>query len=376
MPGTLPVMNRRAFELALRTAVALNCQIAPFTKWDRKQYYYPDLPKGYQISQYDLPFSHDGWLEISDPKGRFEPKRIGIIRAHLEEDAGKSMHDEAGRPGRQPHRPEPHRHAAVGDRQRSPTCVRRRGQGVSDRAEAAADLPGRLRLQHAGRKPAGRRQRQPAPRHARGQGRHADRRSQEHEQLPRGRAGDGVRSRAAVRGLAGDRPASWATCPSRPAAGTTRPTSPAASGTRKSRATTATSPIPTWCRCTVTRRARSRRCAQSLGELPAALRTRLEATYGITPYDSDVLVNQGRPLVDYYVELAELVGDGKLASNWVQQDVLRMLNEQKIEIDAVRAAAAGAGRAAEGRAGRRARHQPRPAKCSSRWSPRAARPPR
>ncbi len=75
--------------------MALNCQIAPFTKWDRKNYYYPDLPKGYQISQYDLPFSHDGHLEISDPKGRIEPKKIGIIRAHLEEDAGKSMHDEA-----------------------------------------------------------------------------------------------------------------------------------------------------------------------------------------------------------------------------------------------------------------------------------------
>src|SRR6195256_2844057 len=94
LPGSLPVMNRRAFELSLRTAAAINCEIAPFTKWDRKQYYYPDLPKGYQISQYDLPFSHDGWLEIGDPKGRVEPKRIGIIRAHLEEDAGKSMHDE------------------------------------------------------------------------------------------------------------------------------------------------------------------------------------------------------------------------------------------------------------------------------------------
>src|SRR6476469_7962506 len=94
MPGTLPVMNRAAFELGLRTAVALNCEIAPYTKWDRKQYYYPDLPKGYQISQYDLPFSRDGFLEISDPKGRFETKRMGIIRAHLEEDAGKSMHDE------------------------------------------------------------------------------------------------------------------------------------------------------------------------------------------------------------------------------------------------------------------------------------------
>jgi NAD+ synthase (glutamine-hydrolysing) len=71
----LPVMNREAFQLALKTAVALNCQIPQFTKWDRKQYYYPDLPKGYQISQFDLPMSQHGWLEISDPKGAFEPKK-------------------------------------------------------------------------------------------------------------------------------------------------------------------------------------------------------------------------------------------------------------------------------------------------------------
>src|SRR5487761_217462 len=91
LPGTLPVMNRKAFELALKTAVALHAEIAPFTKWDRKNYYYPDLPKNYQISQYDLPFSHDGWLEIRTPASS---KRIGIIRAHLEEDAGKMLHDE------------------------------------------------------------------------------------------------------------------------------------------------------------------------------------------------------------------------------------------------------------------------------------------
>jgi aspartyl-tRNA(Asn)/glutamyl-tRNA(Gln) amidotransferase subunit B len=93
LPGVLPVMNRRAFDLSLRAALALNCQIAEFTKWDRKNYYYPDLPKNYQISQYDLPFSHDGWLEIATPAGK---KRIGIIRAHLEEDAGKMLHDEHG----------------------------------------------------------------------------------------------------------------------------------------------------------------------------------------------------------------------------------------------------------------------------------------
>src|SRR3954452_10059454 len=95
MPGSLPVMNRRAVELSLQAALALNCEIPEFTKWDRKQYYCPDLPKGYQISQYDLPMSQKGWLEIHDPKGRFQPKKVGIIRAHLEEDAGKSLHDEA-----------------------------------------------------------------------------------------------------------------------------------------------------------------------------------------------------------------------------------------------------------------------------------------
>lgn len=92
LPGSLPVMNREAFRLAQKAALALNCQLAKFTKWDRKQYYYPDLPKNYQISQYDLPFSHDGWLDITG-------KRVGIIRAHLEEDAGKNLHDESGRGG-------------------------------------------------------------------------------------------------------------------------------------------------------------------------------------------------------------------------------------------------------------------------------------
>ncbi len=94
MPGSLPVMNREAYHLALKTALALNCDIPPFTKWDRKNYYYPDLPKGYQISQFDLPMSQDGYLEISDPKGQFPDRRVRIIRAHLEDDAGKSMHDE------------------------------------------------------------------------------------------------------------------------------------------------------------------------------------------------------------------------------------------------------------------------------------------
>ena len=90
MPGVLPVMNKRAFEYAVLTALALNCRIAEFTKWDRKSYYYPDLPKNYQISQYDLPLSSDGFIEIPLQTG--QTKKVRIIRAHLEEDAGKNLH--------------------------------------------------------------------------------------------------------------------------------------------------------------------------------------------------------------------------------------------------------------------------------------------
>ncbi len=90
MPGSLPVMNGQAFEYAVLAALALNCRIAQHTKWDRKSYYYPDLPKNYQISQYDLPFSSCGFIEIPLEDGR--NKRIRIIRVHLEEDAGKNVH--------------------------------------------------------------------------------------------------------------------------------------------------------------------------------------------------------------------------------------------------------------------------------------------
>jgi len=90
-PGSLPVLNRTALEYALKVALAFNCQIQEFTKFDRKHYYYPDLPKNYQISQYDLPLSRNGFLDI---KLDGKIKRIGITRAHLEEDAGKLIHAE------------------------------------------------------------------------------------------------------------------------------------------------------------------------------------------------------------------------------------------------------------------------------------------
>ena len=92
MPGVLPVINRRAVELTILTALALNCEIPEYSKFDRKNYNYPDLMKGYQISQYDLPFSRNGWLEISDPAEPARTRRIGITRVHLEEDTANLKH--------------------------------------------------------------------------------------------------------------------------------------------------------------------------------------------------------------------------------------------------------------------------------------------
>ena len=89
LPGALPVINRRAVAYTVMTGLALNCRIPEFTKFDRKNYPYPDLMKGYQISQYDLPLAQDGWLEIANGDG---PVRIGVERVHLEEDVAKMQH--------------------------------------------------------------------------------------------------------------------------------------------------------------------------------------------------------------------------------------------------------------------------------------------
>lgn len=92
-PGVLPVLNRQAVEYAMKAAMALNCTIADVSKFDRKNYFYPDSPKAYQISQYDQPIGENGWIDI-EVDGK--TKRIGITRLHLEEDAGKLTHVDGG----------------------------------------------------------------------------------------------------------------------------------------------------------------------------------------------------------------------------------------------------------------------------------------
>jgi len=91
MPGVLPVFNKKVLEYALKMAIATNCRIASYSRFARKNYFYPDLPKGYQISQYELPIAEDGYVDIDTKNGS---KRIGIERVHIEEDAGKLSHDE------------------------------------------------------------------------------------------------------------------------------------------------------------------------------------------------------------------------------------------------------------------------------------------
>jgi aspartyl-tRNA(Asn)/glutamyl-tRNA(Gln) amidotransferase subunit B len=342
LPGTLPVMNSRAFELALRTAVALNCQIAPYTKWDRKQYYYPDLPKGYQISQYDLPFSHDGWLEISDPKGRIEPKRIGIIRAHLEEDAGKSMHDEqageadsridlnrAGTPLLEIVSQPDMRSPAEAKAYLTEMKLLLTYLGVSDcnmqEGSLRVDANINLHVANPGGKPIA------TP-------------IVEVKNMNSFRAVERAMTYEAERQFEvwketgrrlGDVPkqtSGW---------------DDVANITRAQRHKEESSdyryfPDPDLVPVTVSEE-KIASVQTGLGELPADLRRRLEQTYGITPYDSDVIVNQGEATVAYYLALAQASGDGKLASNWLQQDVLRTLKEQSIEIAAFPISAAGLG---------------------------------
>jgi len=93
-PGTLPVINEKAIEAVLKLGLALNCSVSPLSKFDRKNYFYPDLPKGYQISQYDLPFCQNGFLIIPQKDSSLSDIKIRIKRIHLEEDAGKLIHPE------------------------------------------------------------------------------------------------------------------------------------------------------------------------------------------------------------------------------------------------------------------------------------------
>ncbi len=331
LPGSLPVMNRRAFDLAVRAALALDCTIAPFTKWDRKNYFYPALPKGSQISQYDLPFSSDGRLEVVDPKGAFS-RDVRIIRVHLEEDAGKSMHDEA---------------AGTADtridlnRAGTPLCEivtqpdlrspqEARGWlnelklllvylGVSDcnlqEGSLRVDANVNLHIPLAGEGGA--------------DGRIA--------KTPIVEIKNMNSFRSVERALVYEAARQWEEWQFTKAEmgrtpKQTRGWDDAAGVTRAQRHKEESSdyryfPEPDLVPVTVSE-ADIAAARGAMGDPPTVLRKALAEKWRIPPYDADVLVNQGRDLVDYFEDLATRVGEGKVASNWMQQDVLRTLNER------------------------------------------------
>ncbi|HZL90053.1 MAG TPA: Asp-tRNA(Asn)/Glu-tRNA(Gln) amidotransferase subunit GatB [Pirellulaceae bacterium] len=331
MPGSLPVMNRQAFELSLKTAIALNCEIPEFTKWDRKNYYYPDLPKGYQISQYDLPMSQNGWLEIHDPKGEFEPKRVGIIRAHLEEDAGKSLHDEAA--GKADSRIDLNRTG-------TPLLEIVSAPDMRSTKEARAYVTElRLLLLYLGVSDCNMQE---------GSLR-IDANVNLHIHAPQGKIATPIVEiknlnsfRFLERALAHEAQRQYAAWQEtgktiKDAPKQTRGWDDAKGITFSQREKEESSdyryfPDPDLVPV-ITPRAEVEKVRGGLIELPAAIRHRLESSYGVTSYDSDVLVGQGRGLVDYYEQVAKTAGDGKKAANWVTQEVLRILNEQSIPLD-------------------------------------------
>jgi aspartyl-tRNA(Asn)/glutamyl-tRNA(Gln) amidotransferase subunit B len=328
MPGVLPVMNRRAFDLAVKAALALNCEIATFTKWDRKNYYYPDLPKNYQISQYDLPFSHDGFLEVETGSS---PKKIRIIRVHLEEDAGKSIHDESG--GGRESRVDLNRagtplleivsHPDITSPEEAKACLEEirllmRELEVSDCEMQEGSLRCDANINIHISQPNGTFAATPIVEVKNLNSFRAVERAMKYEaqrqydQFLK----DGKKLGEISKATAGWDDARGVTVVQR----------------RKEEASDYRYfPEPDLVPVEVDVAWRERARA-GLGELPAVQRQRLQAQYALSAYDAGVLTSQGRAFVAYFEKAANLSGDAKAACNWTTNEVLQTLNERKASV--------------------------------------------
>ncbi len=330
MPGVLPVMNRQAFDLALRAALALNCSIARFTKWDRKNYYYPDLPKNYQISQYDLPFSSEGHLDIDTAAG---PQSVGIIRVHLEEDAGKMLHDEQG--GGRDSRVDLNRAGTplleivskpeLSAPEDAKTYLEKlrlllRELGVSDcemqegSLRCDANVNAHMPSDAAGfaATPIVEIKNLNSFRAVEKAIRYEAQRQYEQFQ------GDGKKL--------GDPGVSKVTAGWDDVRGRT-----VVQRRKEEAADYRYFPEPDLVPIVVSD-AMLQAARASLGELPADQFVRLRRQYGLSEYDASVLSREGRAFVAYFEETARIGGDAKAASNWVTNEVLKTLNERKAAI--------------------------------------------
>ncbi|TWT53202.1 Aspartyl/glutamyl-tRNA(Asn/Gln) amidotransferase subunit B [Rubripirellula amarantea] len=330
LPGALPVMNEAAIDLSVKAGLAIDCSIPPMTKWDRKQYFYPDLPKGYQISQFDLPICADGFIEIADPSNPDQTCKIGVIRAHLEEDAGKSMHDEAA--GRSDTKIDLNRCG-------TPLLEIVSQPDMRSSAEAKAYLQElKLRMTHLGisdceMQEGSLRVDANVNLHIDVDGKKVATPIVEVKNMNSFRAVE-----RAIEYEVGRQYDLWEETGKtiKDESKTTRGWNDVDGKTFLQREKEESAdyryfPDPDLLPIRLPRE-RVEAIRASLGELPAALRERLQGQYGIKPYDADVIVNQGPGLITYFESVATISGDGKRASSWIQQDVMRAMNDQQIEI--------------------------------------------
>ena len=327
LPGTLPVMNGKAFDLALKTALALGAEIAKFTKWDRKNYYYPDLPKNYQISQYDLPFSKGGSLLIPPRKDGTGGGRCALTRVHLEEDTGKLTHGNGGFSEVDLNRAGIPLLEIVGEPEiRSPEDARAcleelrltlRYLGVSDceMQEGSLRCDANVNL------------------HINVNGKTVATPIVEIKNLNSFRSVERALYYEAERQYT-----KWKTdgLTIKDAPKTTRGWSDPEGVTKPQREKETAAdyryfPEPDLVPVVVDD-AWLDRIRATIGELPAARRARFEKDYGLSPYDANVLVEQGEEVADYFDAVAKATGEYKLASNWIQQDVLRVAKETKVSL--------------------------------------------
>ncbi len=331
LPGALPVMNREAFRLSVKTAMALNLQIAPSSKWDRKQYYYPDLPKAYQISQYDLPYSSEGCVEITVPSTG-DTRRVELFRAHLEEDAGKNIHDESGRGG-DSHVDlnrcgTPLLEIVSKPDLRSPEEARvfleelrllLRYIEVSDcnmqEGSLRCDANVNLHVQHEGETVATPIVEIKNLNTFRGVEAAVEyeikQQVRKFEENPDGyRIGNVPK---ATHGWNADRGVTFE------------------QRGKEEAADYRYFPDPDLCPVSISEEEIAEIRA-TLCEFPASRRSRYVNDLGLSEYDAGVIVDQGRRYADYFEAVANECGDGKQAANWLTQDVQRELNDRKIEI--------------------------------------------
>ena len=336
MPGTLPVLNEKALELAIKTGLALNCEIARYTKWDRKNYFYPDLPKGYQISQFDQPVCGEGFVEAKIPKSEEPARKVRLERAHLEEDAGKSVHDESGKGG-----------ASRIDLNRTGTPLLEivTKPDIRSAEEAKAFLSElKLILEYIAVSDCNMQE--------------GSLRCDANVNLHIEADGESIATPIVeIKNLNSFRAAERAI---------TFESKRQFKEWKKSGKTINDAPKQThgWddnAQKTIVQREKEdsadyryfpdpdliavviseeqiKQSENSLGDLPAAIRTKLREDYGLNEYDSDVIVSAGRPMVDYFRAVADGAGkdgkpNGKMASNWVGQEVMRYLNEHTTTIE-------------------------------------------